>query len=83
MTSREIDQHVKADVSWSEILTTLMVWLDARRSLEALEVVTSAVAYRGERKDLSLLRPYKGMKEDEVKKLILDTEFAVQRRTIS
>ena len=30
-----IDQHMKADVSWSEILTTLMVWLDARQSLEA------------------------------------------------
>ena len=78
-----IDQHMKADVSWSEILTTLMVWLDARQSLEALEVVTSAVAYRGERKDISLLRTYKGMKEDGVKELILDTEFAVQRRTLS
>ena len=78
-----IDQHMKADVSWSEILTTLMVWLDARQSLEALEVVTSAVAYRGERKDLSLLRTYKDMKEDGAKELILDTEFAVQRRTLS
>ena len=78
-----IDQHLKADTSWSEILETLMAWLDARQSLEALEVVASAVARRGGRKDLSLLRTYKGMKENGVKELILDTEFAVRRRTIS
>ena len=78
-----IDQHLKADVSWSEILTTLMMWLDARQSLEALEVVASAVALRGGREDLILLRNYEGMEENGVKELILDTEFAVQRRTIS
>ena len=78
-----IDQHMKADVSWSEILATLMAWLDDRQSLEALEVVASAVARRGGRKDLSLLRNYEGIKENGVKELILNTEFAVQRRTIS
>lgn len=78
-----IDRYLKTDVSWGEILTTLIVWLDARQSLEALEVVASAVARRGVREDLRLLRNYEGMKEDGVKELILDTEFAVQRRTIS
>ena len=78
-----IDRYLKTDVSWGEILTTLMAWLDDRQSLEALEVVASAVARRGGRKDLSLLRNYEGIKENGVKELILDTEFAVQRRTIS
>ena len=44
-----IDQRLKTGVPWGEIFTTLMVWLEARRSLEALEVVASAVAFRGER----------------------------------
>ena len=78
-----IDRYLKTDVSWSEMLETLMAWLNARQSLEALEVVASAVARRGGRKDLSLLRNYEGMEENGVKELILDTEFAVQRRTIS
>ena len=78
-----IDQHLKADVSWSEILETLMAWLDDLQSLKALEVVASAVALRGKRRDLSLLKTYKGMEENGAKELIIDTEFAVQRRTIS
>ena len=78
-----IDQKLKTDVSWSEIFATLMVWLEARRSIEALEVVVSAVAFRGEREDLSLLRTYEDMNENGVKELIYDTEFAVRRRTLS
>ena len=78
-----IDQHLKADVSWSEILTTLIEWLDDHQSLKALEVVASAVVRSGVREDLSLLRNYEGIKENGVKELILDTEFAVQRRTLS
>ena len=78
-----IDQHLKADVSWGEILATLIAWLDARQSLEVLEVVASTVARRGVRENLSLLRNYEGMEENGVKELILDTEFAVQRRTLS
>ena len=81
--SHWIDQHLKADVSWSEILETLMAWLDDHQSLKALEVVASTVARRGVREDLSLLRSYEGMEENGVKELILDTEFAVQRRTLS
>ena len=80
---RWIDQRLKADVSWNEIFATLMVWLEDRRSLEALEVVASAVAFRGEREDLSSLRSYEDMNENGVKELICDTEFAVRRRTLS
>ena len=78
-----IDQQLKADVSWSEIFETLMVWLEARRSLEALKVVASAVAFRGRREDLRSLRTYEDMNENGVKELICDTEFAVRRRTLS
>ncbi len=80
---RWIDQRLKADVSWNEIFATLMVWLEARQSLEALEVVASAVAFRGGREDLRLLRAYEDMNENGVKELICDTEFAVRRRTLS
>ena len=80
---RWIDQRLKADVSWNEIFATLMVWLKARQSLEALEVVASAVAFRGGREDLRLLRAYEDMNENGVKELICDTEFAVRRRTLS
>ncbi len=80
---RWIDQRLKADVSWNEIFATLMVWLEARQSLEALEVVASAVAFRGRREDLRLLRAYEDMNENGVKELICDTEFAVRRRTLS
>ena len=78
-----IDQNLKTDVSWNEIFETLMLWLEARRSLEALEVVASAVAFRGSREDLSLLRTYEDMNENEIKELIYDTEFAVRRRTLT
>ncbi len=78
-----IDQNLKTDVSWNEIFETLMLWLEARRSLEALEVVASAVAFRGSREDLSLLRTYEDMNENKIKELIYDTEFAVRRRTLT
>ena len=78
-----VDKNLKADVPWSEIVSTLIAWLDDRKSLEALKVVASTVARRGARKDLSLLRTYEDMKGNGVKELIRDTEFAVRRRTIS
>ena len=78
-----IDQNLKTDVSWNEIFETLMLWLEARRSLEALEIVASAVALRGRREDLSSLRTYEDMNENGIKELICDTEFAVRRRTLT
>ena len=78
-----IDQNLKTDVSWGEILLTLMAWLDDKQSLQALEVVASAVACRGTREDISTLRTYDGLNENGVKELIHDAEFAVRRRTIS
>ena len=78
-----IDQKLKADVSWSEILSTLKAWLDDRQSLKALEVVASVVARRGTRRDIGILRAYEDMSMSGVKELIYNTEFAVRRRTIT
>lgn len=77
-----IDDFLKTDVPWSEILATMTAWLDERRSLEALRVVAVAVEHRGSRKDLGALRTYKGMPESSARQLIVDTQFAVRRRSI-
>ncbi len=82
-TDHWIDQNLKADVSWSEILKTLILWIDDQQSFEALKIVTSTVARRGVRNDLNLLKSYEGLKVNGVKELIRNTEFAVRRRTIS
>ncbi|PTL83742.1 hypothetical protein [Vitiosangium sp. GDMCC 1.1324] len=77
-----IDNFLKTDVLWSEVLGTLVAWLDARRSLTALQIVAMALKYRGTREDLRLLRIYEGMPEEVARQLITDAEFAVRRRTI-
>ena len=77
-----IDQNLKNDVSRGEIFSTLMAWLDDRQSVEALEVVASAVVRRGTREDISMLRVHVNVGEN-AKELIHDAEFAVRRRTIS
>ena len=76
-----IDQNLRTDVTWSEIHSTLMDWLDDRRSFEVLEVVASAIARRGVRKDISALRTYENIGESGVKQLIEDAEFTIRRRT--
>jgi hypothetical protein len=78
-----IDGFLKTGVLWSEVLGMLMAWLDARRSLEALQVVAMALEHRGTREDLRSLRIYEGMPENAARQLLTDTEFAVRRRTIS
>jgi len=77
-----IDGFLKTGVSWSEILATMTAWLDERGSLEALQVVAAAVEHRGTREDLGALKIYKGMPETAARQLIIDTQFAVRRRTI-
>jgi hypothetical protein len=77
-----MDDFLKADVSWSEILETMTVWLDERRSLEALKVVAAAVEHRGSREDLGALRSYENMLGKMARQVIADTQFAVCRRSI-
>ena len=78
-----IDNILKTDVSWEEILTTLKDWLNDRQTFEALEIVASAIELRGTRKDLAILKTFEGIPEIPAKQLITDTKFAVRRRSIS
>ncbi len=77
-----IDDFMKTGVLWSEIIKTMAVWLDQRRSLEALQYVATAIMHRGTREDLKLLRSYEGMPEHAAKDLIKDTQFSVRRHSI-
>jgi len=77
-----IGDFLKADVPWREILSTMEVWLDYKRSFNALRVVASVVERRGIRGDLKVLKVYDGMPKIEAEQLIVDTKFAVYRRSI-
>ncbi|CAK8717683.1 ATP-binding protein [Candidatus Electronema aureum] len=78
-----IDDFIKTDVSWDEIYATMMQWLQERCSFDALRIVAAAVEHRGTRDDMEMLMNYEGASEtEEALALILDTEFAVRRRSI-
>jgi hypothetical protein len=77
-----IDNFLKTDVSWSEILATMATWLNERQSIEALRIVAAAVEHRGSREDLRVLKIYDAMIETEARQLIADTRYAVCRRSI-
>jgi hypothetical protein len=77
-----LDDFLKTDVPWTEILATMTAWLDQRRSLEALQLVAAAVEHRGTRGDLGALSIYEGMPETAARQLIADTQFEVRRRSI-
>lgn len=78
----KIDQIMDVGISWEEICETLVQWLDERRTFNALRVVAAVIEHRGSREDISSLRIYEGMPEVESKQLIMDTTFAVYRRSI-
>ncbi|ESA32607.1 hypothetical protein N836_25160 [Leptolyngbya sp. Heron Island J] len=77
-----IDGILKTDVSWSEILSTILAWFEDKKSLKAFKLLTSAIEYQGSRKDLSALKGYEDMPELDITQLIANTEFTVKRRSI-
>lgn len=77
-----IDEFLKTDVSWAEILATMARWMDERGSLEALRLVAAAIEHRGSREDLGVLKSYEAMPNTEAWQLIADTQYAVYRRSI-
>ena len=77
-----IDRFLNTGVLWDEIFAAMTTWLDQRRTLEALQLIASAVVHRGTREDLKALKISEGMPETIVRQLITDTEFAVRRRSI-
>lgn len=76
-----IDDFLKADVPWSEIYSSMTSWLDQRRSIGALQVVASALVYKGRRADLEILKRYEGLGA-KAGQIIADTTFAVCRRSL-
>lgn len=77
-----IDEFVKTGVSWEEIRDTMRKWLLQRLTLEALTVFAFAIQCRGSRLDLGALEDLDGLPEDQAREVILDTIFAVQRRSL-
>jgi hypothetical protein len=77
-----IDNFLKTGVAWNEILATMKAWLDERQSIEALKVVATAIVHRGTREDMGALTIYGGMPASVAGQLIVDTKFAVRRRSI-
>jgi hypothetical protein len=77
-----IDDFLKTGVPWTEILATMVAWLNQRHSFDALQIVATAVTYRGTRKDLSVLSIYEAMFGTKSKQLIIDIQYAVKRRSI-
>jgi len=77
-----IDRFMKTGISWSEILTTLKLWLSERKSFEALQLVGAAIESRGTREDLTALTIFEGMPQIKAEELIADIKFAVCRRSI-
>ncbi len=77
-----IEEYLKANVSWNEILEVLMGWLGGQMSVAALNLVCSAIAHRGRRADLRSLETYRSL-GDEAEKIVQDVGFAVRRRAIS
>jgi hypothetical protein len=68
-------------VSWSDYLEAMCDWVAERQTLEALQVLAGAVAYKGSRADLSKLEIYENIPREAAEALIEDVKFAVRRRT--
>jgi hypothetical protein len=76
-----IDDFLKAGVAWGDIFASMAAWLEQRRSLGALQVVASALAYKGTRADLAVLKRYEDL-GDAAMEIVADTTFAVCRRSL-
>jgi hypothetical protein len=77
-----LDQYIKIGVPWPEIAATLGEWLSARQTVQALQVVGTALVYRGSRDNLALLKKYNGPREAASDDIGSNTEFAVRRRAL-
>lgn len=78
-----IDDFIKTGVLWEEILAPMADWMNRRNTVEAFKIVTAAIQHRGTRKDLNVFKGYENTDDLEIRALINDTKFAVQRRSMS
>lgn len=77
-----IDSWMDTGVSWNEILSAILRWFNTRQSIEAVQLLVSAVTLRGTREDFKLVSAA-GMEDfPGAKPLIEDMKFAVRRRTL-
>lgn len=77
----EIRDALNTGASWDEYLGAMRTWFEDRQSFVALQLMATAIAYKGSRRDLSTLRIYEGMPRKGAEALITDVTFAVHRRT--
>lgn len=76
-----VDDFLKADVAWNDIVTSMAEWLEQRHCLEALKVAASVLAYKGTRKNFTILKCCEDLGDTAVE-TIADTTFAVYRRSL-
>jgi hypothetical protein len=78
----EIDMALKTGASLVDFLAALRAWFVDRRSFAALQLLSTALISHGTRDDLSMLHVYEGMPAEAANALIVNTVFAVQRRSL-
>ena len=77
-----IEDYLKTGITWQEILFTIELWLNERQSLEAFELLSAAIKYRGSRADLDTIGAYRTSFAFDTSQIIKDTEFSVSFRSL-
>jgi hypothetical protein len=78
-----LEEALKTGVVWDEYLEAMRAWLAEKQTFDALQLLATAVARKGSRRDLSALRIYDGMPVEAAEALIVGATFAVNRRTLN
>lgn len=79
--NNEMENALRCGVSWPELLAALDRWFDARRSIDAMELVALALKLHGARADIAVLRRYDEVDAVAAEAIIADSLFAIRRRT--
>jgi len=78
--NREIDQALRTGLDWAPVRDALLAWLAERRTMAALHIAWTAMAHRGLRSDLPMLKLEAWMDQTEAAQLLADVEYSVKRR---
>jgi hypothetical protein len=80
-----IDDFLHTGATGEAIINAIKTWAKAQKTEKALRILAAALEYRGTRKDLDIFEEFKDfelMSSTESQQVIIDTKFAVFRRTI-
>ena len=78
---RLVDNYQKSGVTPGEVIDVIGKWLAAQKTFEALQLAAMVVIYIGRPKDLHILNA--AIEPNEAAKaLVVDTAFAVRRRSL-